>query len=79
VDGYVAVDDVDPLVARHGLIRDDNGRFTLRATGMPLAVVAELVQAGPVLAALDLAESLDIRERRTGLHTLAEALERFRA
>jgi hypothetical protein len=78
VDGYVAVDDVEALVARHGLIRDDNGRFTLRATAMPLAIVADLAQSGPVLAALGLAESLDVRERRVGLDTLTDALERFR-
>jgi hypothetical protein len=78
VDGYVAVGDVDSLIARHGLIRDDSGRFTLRATEMDLTVVAELAQAGPVLAALDLAESLDVRERTVGLDALGDALERFR-
>jgi hypothetical protein len=78
VDGYVAAGDLDALVARHGLVHDDAGPFTLRATGMPLGIVAELAHAGPVLAALDLAESLDIRERRVGIETLTSALERFR-
>ncbi len=78
VDGYVAADALDALVARHGLVRDDAGPFTLRATGMPLAVVAAVAQAGPVLAALDLAGSLDVRERRAGGDALTGALERFR-
>lgn len=78
VDGYVALAEVDALTARHGLIRNDDGRITLRGTAMDLAVVTELVGAGTVLAALDLAESLDIRERRVGLDALADALERFR-
>lgn len=78
VDGYVASGELDALVARHGLARDEAGPFTLRATGMPLDVVAELAHAGPVLAALDLAESLDIRERRAGTAALTDALARFR-
>jgi hypothetical protein len=78
VDGYVALDEVDTLVARHSLIHDDSGRFTLRATEMPLTLVAGLAHAAPVLAALDLAESLDIRERRIGLDTLTETLARLR-
>jgi excisionase family DNA binding protein len=79
VDGYVAAGALDVLIARHGLVRDDAGPFTLRATGMPLDVVAEVAHAGPVLAALDLAESLDVRERRAGVEALTRALERFRA
>lgn len=78
VDGYVAVEDVDALVARHGLMRNDDGRITLRATAMHLAVVTDLADAGTVLAALDLAESLNIREHRVGLDALADALGRFR-
>ncbi len=78
VDGYVAVAEIDSLVARHGLMRDDDGRFTLRATRMDLAVVAELVQASPVLAALDLGESLDVREQVIGIDALEDALERWR-
>ena len=79
VDGYVAAGELDAIVARHGLVRDEAGPFTLRVTGMPLDVVAELAGAGPVLAALDLAESLDVRERRAGLDALTSALDRFRA
>jgi hypothetical protein len=79
VDGYIAVGAMDSLVSRHGLIRDDSGRITVRATGMDIAVVAELADASLVLAALDLAESLDVRERRAGQAALDDALERFRA
>ncbi|MEU0553221.1 hypothetical protein [Dactylosporangium sp. NPDC006015] len=78
VDGYVAAAELDAIAARHGLIPDEAGPFTLRATDMPLDVVAQLASAGPVLAALDLAESLDVRERRAGLDALTSALARFR-
>jgi hypothetical protein len=79
VDGYVAADELGSLVARHGLIRDDTGSFTLRATTMDLELVAELADARTVLAALDLAESLDARERQVGLDALDDALARFRS
>jgi hypothetical protein len=78
VDGYVATTDLAGVVARHGLIRDDAGRVTLRATTMGLDVVRALAERGIVLAALDLAASLDIRERRAGLGALDGALEEFR-
>ncbi len=77
VDGYVATGALNTLVAAHGLIRDEAGPFTLRATSMPLDVVAGLAHTAPVLAALDLAESLDVRERRAGVDALTGALERF--
>ena len=76
VDGYVSADVLESLVVRHGLIRDDTGQFTLRATAMDLAVVVRLAE-GTVLSALDLAESLDVRERRIGLEVLESALARF--
>lgn len=78
VDGYVAASAVAQTVARHGLIRDDVGRFTLRATTMDLAVVAALAENSTVLAALDVAESLDVRERRAGLDALDHALAAVR-
>lgn len=77
IDGYVAIDDVAAVVLRHGLIRDDEGRLTLRATTMDLSVVRDLGSRGVVLAALDLAESLDVRERRAGLDALGRALAGF--
>jgi hypothetical protein len=78
IDGYLDTSAIDGVVSRHGLIRDDEGRVTLRATGMDLAVVRDLAQRSVVLAALDLAESLDVRERRAGLDALVHALEAFR-
>lgn len=78
IDGYLAAADVAGVVSRHGLIRDDEGRVTLRATSMDLEVIRDLVQRSVVLAALDLAESLDVRERRAGLDALDRALESFR-
>lgn len=78
VDGYLRTVDVDGVVTRHGLIPDDEGRVTLRATTMDLDVVRNLAGRGVVLAALDLAESLDVRERRAGLDALDQALEDFR-
>jgi hypothetical protein len=65
-------------VSRHGLIRDDTGSVTLRSTSVDLDVVRDVVSAGDVLAALDLAESLDVRERRAGIEELSRALGEFR-
>lgn len=79
IDGYLAADDVAGVVSRHGLNRDDEGRVTLRATTTDLGLVRDLSGRGAVLAALDLAESLDVRERRAGLDALDRALEAFRA
>ena len=79
LDGYVAANKVGALIRRHGLARDDDGRIALRVTGMDLSIVAQLAQESTVLAALDLAESLDVRERRIGRDALEDALERFRA
>lgn len=78
-DGYLSTAHLADLVRTHGLTRNDEGRYTLRATATDLAIVAELAERAPVLAALDLAESLDVRERRAGLDALASALERFDA
>ena len=77
VDGYVAYDDLDVILVRHGLLQDDAGRFTLRATSMDLAVVRRLAEEGVVLAALDLAGSLDSRERAVGQAALDDALRRM--
>ena len=78
VDGYLASGALAAVVARHGLVRDDTGNFTLRATTMDLDVIAQLARAATVLAALGLAESVDARERQVGLDALDDALARFR-
>ncbi|OBA81089.1 hypothetical protein A9W99_14580 [Mycobacterium sp. 1164966.3] len=79
VDGYVASGELGKIVARHALIEDAEGSYTLRATAMDLATVVALAEHAPTLAALDLAESLDIRERQTGLNFLDKRLERLNA
>ncbi|ORA41488.1 hypothetical protein BST20_05180 [Mycobacterium branderi] len=77
VDGYIAAHNLDKIVARHALIEDAGGTYILRATTMDLATVRALADEAPVLAALDLAESLDIRERRIGLNFLDDTLKRL--
>lgn len=77
VDGYLAVGELDAVVGRHGLVRAEEGQVTLRATSMDVAVVRALADTAVVLAALDLAESLDSRERTAGLAALDRALERL--
>lgn len=76
VDGYVARGDLDGVLVRHGLVQDDAGRFTLRATSMDLTVVRDLSEDSAVLAALDLAGSADSRERAVGRAALDRALRR---
>lgn len=78
IDGYLSARNVVSLVHNHGLVQDDEGRVTLRATSMDLEVVKDLANRNIVLAALDLAESLDDRERRAGLTALDQALKEFR-
>lgn len=78
IDGYLARTDLTAVMSRHGLIRDDTGSVTLRATSMDLDVVRDMVDAGDVLAGLDLAESLDVRERRAGIDALDRALGELR-
>lgn len=77
VDAYLSADAVDEVVRRHGLVADAGGSFTLRATTMDMRVVANVGKVGAALAALDLAESLDVRERSAGVRGLEEALEAF--
>lgn len=78
IDGYLSTTDVEGVVRNHGLIRDDDGRVTLRATTMELNMVKDLANGGIVLPALDLAESLDVRERSAGLDALGQALGDYR-
>jgi len=78
VDGYLAESELARTVAKHALVRDESGRFTLRATGFDLEVVAQLAEQSDALAALDLAGSLDIREQRAGLEGLDKTLKKIR-
>lgn len=79
VDGYLASVALDDVVTRHGLISDDRGRLTLRATTTDLTIVSDLASRSTVLAVLDLAGSLDRRESQTGLDALNESLHQFNA
>ena len=77
IDGYVDDADLARLVKRYHLEADPAGGVVLRATAMPKSVVTELANGRRhVLAALDLAGSIDTRERSTGLRLLGRALER---
>jgi hypothetical protein len=79
LDGYVASSALRRLVQRYRLDADPAGSLTLRTTGMPTDVVAELARGRRhVLAGLDLAGSTDARERATGHRLLERALERIR-
>jgi hypothetical protein len=77
VDGYIAAHALNKIVARHALTEDPGGQYTVRATEMDLATVRVLAETAPTFAALDLAASLDIRERQTGLDFLDDRLKRL--
>lgn len=77
-DGYVSTRDATDLVETYGLIRDEDGRVTLRSTNFSLELIRELANNADVVASLDAAESLEPRERSAGLATLARALDHFR-
>jgi hypothetical protein len=78
IDGYADDATVTRLVKRYRLEVDPAGGVVLRATGMPTSVVTELANGRRhVLAARDLAGSIDARERSTGLRLLDRALTRL--
>ncbi len=79
VDGYVTSSAVDSLADRHVLSTDGAGDLdvVLRGTSFDLDVVRRIAEADEVLAALDLATSLDVRERSAGVAVLTDRLERF--
>ncbi len=78
IDGYVSTRDAADLVETYGLIRDEDGRVTLRSTDFDLERIRELANKADGVAGLDAAESLEPRERAAGLAALARALDRFR-
>jgi len=73
VDGYVDNRTADKLVRTCHLIEDAHGNVTLRVT-----TIDSLMTASAVAVALDLAESLDPRERRAGLTFLRGRLKAMR-
>ena len=78
VDAYVATDRRDEVIRAYGLVADAGGLFTLRATTMHAEVITAIATGGDALAALDLAESLDIRERSAGTEALEQLLGALR-
>lgn len=78
VDGYVTTAGFDELVSTFSLEPDPGGSYTLRVTDFDQRVIRELAGHSTVLAALDLAGSLDPREHQVGLDELSSALEAFR-
>lgn len=79
LDGYVDDGALQRLVDQYRLETDPAGNTTLRATGMPTAVVSDLAGGrNLVLAGLDLAGSTDARERSAGHRLLQRAVEKLR-
>ncbi|MGY5884944.1 helix-turn-helix domain-containing protein [Modestobacter lacusdianchii] len=79
LDGYVADTALTGLINHFRLEADPSGGVVLRTTGMSLDVVAELADGRRrVLAGLDLAGSIDARERATGSRLLDRALDSLR-
>lgn len=79
VDGYVEEDVVRRLVERFRLEHDPGGSVTLRETSMPSDLVSELASGRRhALAGLDLAGSVDARERSAGYRLLDTALATLR-
>lgn len=76
VDGYLSRDQLDELISRFHLVEDPAGNVTLRVA----ADEAPLHPGDPVDAsvlALDLAESLDPRQRAAGTRYLSQHLARL--
>lgn len=73
VDGYVDTRNADRLIRTCHLIEDAHGNVTLRAT-----TIDSLMTTNTVAVALDLAESLDPRERSAGLSFLRRRLKTMR-
>ncbi len=77
VEGYVDVDQRNRLSRTYHLEHDWDWNVTLRVTTFDLEVIKRLAAQGSVLAALDLAGSLDARERAAGLSVLDQTMGRL--
>ena len=75
VGGYVPVTELPELVRRFELVPSPAGPVTLLVVD---PAGSALVQSSAVLTALDLASSIDPRERSAGRRVLGEYLTRFR-
>jgi hypothetical protein len=79
VDGYVAASQYEELTRHYRLESNWDGSITLRSTSFDIAEVRRIADEGHILAAIDLASSLDARERSAGLTILDDALDGLRA
>jgi hypothetical protein len=78
LDGYVSAQELRRLYDAYRLRVDWDGRITLRDTSFDIEVVRQIAEANDVLAALDLAGSLNSRERTAGMNRINDALEVLR-
>ena len=75
VDGYSSEKAAKQLIRSTHLVEDANGNVTLRVTDMKTLLKGQFES---LVVALDLAESLDARQRATGLRYLDSKLKAFR-
>jgi len=76
VDGYTDKIGLTEIIAAYGLVDDPDGNVIIRESGF----IEGPVEGGSgALTALDLSDSLDVRERSAGLQVLDELLTRLRA
>jgi hypothetical protein len=77
VDGYLSLDDLATLMKEYALTPDLDGSVVVRATSFDLAAVRRIAEQSPLLAAVDLAGSLDTRERSAGMEAAAGVLKQW--
>jgi excisionase family DNA binding protein len=70
IDGYCDDHLLARLVERFHLVEDAHGNATIRATSFRDASLVGLAAMPPAVVAVDLAESLEVRERSAGLRAL---------
>lgn len=75
VDGYISEKAAKQLIRATHLVEDANGNVTLRVTDMKILLKGQFEF---LVVALDLSESLDARQRATGLTYLESQLKAFR-
>jgi hypothetical protein len=76
LDGYVTAEQLARLEQQFFMARDNQGNVSLRIAAHALLDDEHDARVAFPVVALDLAESLDVRERSAGLHALTALLER---
>jgi len=74
VDGYCTSKVADRLEHDLHLVEDPRGNVTLRVAAMPSVILAGQDGVPVAVVAVDLAESLEVRERSAGLRALGDFL-----